>query len=154
MISEMPGDLTAVNLQGEVAPLKRVEATEGVKTLGAMVAGDSSMKAEVAFLKDKATAFADDVKHPSPTSRTENWLAYQHTICKTMEYPMVATDISQDDWNSIFSVSNKATLPNADLLEPSEKQFCMDPRNIREWEVQWNHCTIKDSKSYAHLCIK
>jgi hypothetical protein len=96
-----------------------------------MVAGDGSVTAEVVLLKDEVTAFADNVKCPSPTSRTENWLAYQHTICKTMEFPMLATDISEDDWDSIFWIINKATLPKCRLVGSFNKAVLYGPRKYQ-----------------------
>ena len=155
-ISEMPGELTAVNLQGNVAPLKRVEANEGMKTLGAMVAADGSTTAEVAYLKDKAVAFADDIKRPSPTSRTENWLAYQHTICKTMEYPYARHRHQRKRLELDLSVMiNKATLPKCGLIGIlQESNVLYGPKEIpRNGRSQWNLGTTRDCKNWQLLFI-
>ena len=83
----MEGSMTVQDLEGNTKLLKRFEPSEAAKTLGIMVAANGSMKAEVQHLKAKATAFADEIRRPSPTNRKENWMAYKHTICKIMEYP-------------------------------------------------------------------
>ena len=73
-----------INSGNERVPPQRLEPDEAKKTLGVMMAADSKMKAQIDYLKEKAAAFATNLKKPTPTTPNENWLAYVHTICKSM----------------------------------------------------------------------
>ena len=116
-----------INSGAERIPLQRLEPDEAKKTLGVMMAADGKMKAQVDYLKEKSAAFAMNLKRPTPTTPNENWLAYVHTICKSMEYPMVTTSIKGKLWDSIFWKINETTLLKCGFSSSFTKDILYGP---------------------------
>ena len=116
-----------INSGDEIVPLQGIEPEEAKKTLGVIMAADGKMKSQVDYLKEKAAAFATNLKRPTPTTPNENWLAYVHTICKSMEYPMVTTSITGKEWDSVFWQINETTLPKCGFSSSFTKDILYGP---------------------------
>ena len=116
-----------INSGNERIPLQRLEPDKAKKTLGVMMSADGNMEAQIEYLKEKAEAFAINLKKPTPTTPNENWLAYVHTICKSMEYPMVTTSMTGEEWDSIFWTINKTTLPKCGFARNFTKDILYGP---------------------------
>ena len=93
----MSGKIFPNDLEGTRVPVKILESDQAGKTLGIMMAADGNMDAQIEYLTGKAEEFAPNLKLPSPTNMDVNWIAYKHTICKAMEYPMPVTELTQKE---------------------------------------------------------
>jgi len=89
------------------ATIEHLEVTEARKTLGIWSRPDGLM---IDALKSKALKWADAVgtKRINPT---EAWYSINHTIMKTIEYPLAATSISKKDMQDIMRPILQAALP-------------------------------------------
>jgi len=97
---------------GQPATIERLEVMEARETLDIWSHPDSLMIGEVNALKSKALKWADAVrtKHINPTKA---WYSINHTIMKTIEYPLAATSISKKDMQDIMRPIFQAALPKA-----------------------------------------
>ena len=109
--SKQPGDLFLRN-QGRPEVIDRLEVTEARETLGIWSRPDGLMKDEVEALKQKALKWADAVR-TKRINPTEAWYSVNHTIMKTIEYPLAATSISPSDMQDIMRPILQAALPKA-----------------------------------------
>ncbi len=128
---EMPASLYAKNPDGETCQLRRLDADEAEKTLGVKLAADGNMEEEIVYLKEKATAFAYQVSCNSPANKNDAWIAYSHTIQKTMHYPMPGTTIELKDWDEIYWIVNKATLPKAGYVRTFPHAVLYGPKKYQ-----------------------
>ena len=101
----MTGELTMENAAGNRVPLPRLEPEEAAKTLGVYMAPDGRMDEEIEYLTEKATDFTAAIRGRGPGTRNDFWIAYNHTISKTMEYPMPASTINEQQWREIYTTS-------------------------------------------------
>jgi hypothetical protein len=88
-IADCPGDISMRDHAGSRATLARVEVTEARKSVGIMIAGDCNWKAEEARLLRASVLWKSHVK-AGHLSSSDAWYALNHTIMKTVEYPMMA----------------------------------------------------------------
>ena len=119
--SKQPGELFLHN-KGNPELIERLDVFEARETLGIWSRPDGSMKDEVAALKAKALKWADAVK-TKRINPTEAWYSVNHTIMKTIEYPLAATSISKQDMQDIMRPILQAALPKARI----QKRF---PRKL------------------------
>jgi len=96
--------------KGQPETIECLEVTEARKTLGIWSRPDGLMIDKVNALKSKALKWADAVrtKHINPT---EAWYSINHTIMKTIKYPLAATSISKKDMQDIMRPILQAALP-------------------------------------------
>ncbi len=59
---------------------------------------------------------ATSIRGRGPATRNDYWIAYSHAISKTMEYPMSASTISEEQWKEIYTIINMDVLPRAGLV--------------------------------------
>ena len=109
--AKQPGDLFLHN-QGLPEGIERLEVTEALETLGIWSCPDGLVADEVKALKAKALQWANAV-HAKCINPTEAWYSVNHTILKTIEYPLVATSISKKDRKDIMRPILQAALPKA-----------------------------------------
>jgi hypothetical protein len=100
-IADCPGDISMRDHEGSRATLARVEVTEARKSLGIMIAGDCNWKAEEARLLRASVLWKSHVK-AGHLSSSDAWYALNHTIMKTVEYPMMATYLSKAQCEKIM----------------------------------------------------
>ena len=128
--SNMPGDLHAFNLDEELVQLTRLDPDEAAKALGIYLAANGNWSHEIEYLKEKATEYARQIKR-SPVDHNEAWLSYTHTIRKTMEYPMPALTLTEDQWDGIFTIINQAALPKSGFVRTFTKDVLYGPRRYQ-----------------------
>ena len=116
MKDDMAGDITSLDATRTRVLVGRKEVTEAAKTMGVMVAPDGSAEGQREYLLKKAEGFAEEIKSSSSITRNDVWIMYKRTIGATLDYPLRATTLDRDDWNSIMKVINKAALPRAGFV--------------------------------------
>ena len=73
-----------------------------MKTLGVTLAPDGNKKDIIQALLEKATKWADLVQS-GHLLREEAWRALNSTIMKGLEYPLLATTLTEEETDIIFS---------------------------------------------------
>jgi hypothetical protein len=111
-IQDMPGNIHIRDTNGSRVMLTRLEPSDARETLGIMIAMDGNCDAEILHLRAKAEEFADQLR-TGFIRKNDAWYALTATIMKTLEYPMPATTISEQDWEHIFKPIRKIGLPKA-----------------------------------------
>ena len=127
----MPGELVAPNPGGEIKALKRSEPHQAEKQLGMFTAPDGNMTDQLEHLKTKADQFADRMSSQGMLTRNEAWMSYNHTISKTMEYPMASTTLTQDEWKSVATVINMAALPKSGFVKTFTHHILYGPQKYQ-----------------------
>jgi hypothetical protein len=111
----MPGEIDIRSVDGASRiPLRRFEAAHAEETLGVFLAMDGNNTAETDKLLGKSKEFAECIRTGRMT-RTDAWYAFNFTVMKTLEYPMVATTLTEDEWNKVMSPLLAAALPTSGI---------------------------------------
>jgi hypothetical protein len=95
MIDELPGTLQVCNPQGKQETLERVEINEGCVTLGINIAPDGSQEGEVNYLMTKVCQWISRFFNANHMNSLYTWYAFNNTIMKTLEYPMIAVSLTK-----------------------------------------------------------
>jgi hypothetical protein len=90
--------------------LDRLEVSAARETLGVFIAMDGNQDTQMQELLQKAHRWADLVKSGRLT-RTETWFSLVHCMMKTLEYPLMATSLSQAQCKQIVKSLLDAALP-------------------------------------------
>lgn len=101
--------LTMLDSEGKRVELKQFPVDKGMRTLGVILAPDGNNKDQVAALREKAEQWAELII-TGHLEREEAWRALNTTILKSLEYPLTATTLTQQE-TTIF-------------LPPFDKQLC------------------------------
>jgi hypothetical protein len=89
-LADNPGELTMLDHTGTRVPLDGVDVSEARKSLGPMIAGDCNWDFEVARLLQALVDWRANFR-AGHLSQSYAWYALNHTINRTIEYPMMAT---------------------------------------------------------------
>jgi hypothetical protein len=109
--SYCPGSINIMH-DGTLRAITRKEPNVATLSLGVMFAPSGNMKDQVTHLRKKADAWADllRVKRIAPTAV---WYSLTASIMKTIEYPLLATSMSQKDLTYIMAPILLSALPRA-----------------------------------------
>jgi hypothetical protein len=109
-LEDLPCDLQAPNLQGNLTSIKRLDPSEAVKVVGVHQSLDGKMTAQVRVLKDKADAWGEKIK--------SGWLprnlAHQgrdNMIWASLWYPLPACNITEHEGTMITRELHKCLHP-------------------------------------------
>ena len=111
---EMPGNLSVKDSAGNRRTLDRHEPSHAEKTLGVYVSLNGDQQAEINYLRSVSEEFALQMRG---TARTQEEAIYtfKSSLMKTLEYPTVATMITEKEWNHIMEPALKATIQAAGM---------------------------------------
>jgi hypothetical protein len=113
---DLPGDITIRDVDGTRTGIDRLEPHEARETLGVFLAMDGNNKVQVEELRAKANDFASCIRTGFVTA-TEAWIALESTIMKTLEYPMLAINLTKRQWDYIMSPVLQYTLNRAGMAK-------------------------------------
>jgi hypothetical protein len=82
-------------------PLERVEMSEAHRSLGLMIAGDGKWEAEVKYLLQASIDWRANLQ-AGHLSKADAWYALNHTINRTVEYPMMAMSLSKAQCETVM----------------------------------------------------
>jgi hypothetical protein len=123
---EMPENITVKNGHGEPEVLTRLDPDDARKTLGVYLAMDGNSKAQVSYLRDKATDFAECIRTGFVT-RAKSWYALKSTIMKTLEYPMEAISLTKLQRDYVMAPILTSTLPKAGFVRTYKRDVIYAP---------------------------
>src|SRR5688572_7483768 len=93
-----PRDISVCSICGtQRHDLKRLPVTEARESLGVFLSIDGDNSAKIRKLRNKAEEFADAIR-TSKLSHDDAWYALNSTILKTLEYPMIAINLTEAQW--------------------------------------------------------
>jgi hypothetical protein len=100
-IADNPGELSMRDHMGNRVHLDRVEVSEAWRSLGLMIAGDCQWTDEVARLLKASVTWRANLRS-GHLSATDAWNALNHTINRTVEYPIMATYLTKAECEKIM----------------------------------------------------
>ena len=139
-IQDMPGELSILDTNGRRVTLDRHEPQVATETLGVWQAMDGSNKLQIAKLLKKTEDFAECMR-TGFLSKNDAWYAINTTIMKTLEYPMTATTISENEWEEIMKPLLKAGLPRAGFVKTFPRDVLFGPTTFQGLGIMhpWYH---------------
>ena len=84
---------------------------------------DGNNRREIEALRAKSEEFADCIRTGFVT-KTGAWHALSSTIMKTLEYPMIAINLTKKEWDYIMRPILKHPLPRAGLVRTFPHAIC------------------------------
>jgi hypothetical protein len=111
---KLPGTLFVRNPNGQREQLEQVEINEGRVTLGINITSDGSQDGEASYLMTKVQQWVSRFR-ANHLSHVDTWYAFNNTIMKTLEYPMIAILLSRKQWDKLISPLFAAILPKAKI---------------------------------------
>ena len=144
--TDMPGQLTVRDQHGHRIPLRRHEPHHAEKTLGVFVALDGNQEAEYDYLLEHSKTFADQLK-PQRIARNNAMYAFQASFLKTIEYPMIATMLTEKDWRGIMRPALEISLRKAGMASTFPRAVLYGPEL---YQGIWNQTSLLPPGDTAH----
>lgn len=111
---QSPGELSAKDASGAIKQFKRLTAQQAFETLGIYLSPDGNDEAAVEELKKKAKRWADKIRTCFLRS-DEAATALFTTIYKTLEYPLAALCLTEEECDDIMRPVLEVALPKMGL---------------------------------------
>lgn len=108
-MEDTPGEISMLDHTGAHVPLERVEVLEAHRSLGLINAGDGRWGAKVNYLLQASVDWPANLQ-AGHLSQTDAWYALNHTINRTVEYPMMATSLSKAQCKTVMRLFLNASL--------------------------------------------
>lgn len=120
-------------------PIKRLDPHEAEETLGVYLAGDGNNKKQIQKLRNKSQIFTQCIK-TGRISKYDMNSALRTTMMKTLEYPILATNINEGNWVKILSPAVRSALPRMGFVRTLPKEIVHGPKCLGGLEIQdlWN----------------
>jgi hypothetical protein len=100
-IDDMPGNITLPDANGQAYVVAREEVPTAFESLGVWIALDGNQEKMKAILTESSHVFASQVS-TSKCSRNDALYTYSNSFMASMQYPMMATQFSENEWNKII----------------------------------------------------
>ena len=110
----------------EVHRLQRLKHDDAKGMVGVHLAPSGQEQTQIQTLRKKTTKWAANIRH-SPLDEDAVWTALQHTIPKTVEYPLAATTLSKSNLRHIMAPALMAALPRANLVRTFPRKVLYGP---------------------------
>jgi hypothetical protein len=128
---QMKGSIS-IDTDGKNVTLDRHEPQTATETLGVWQAMDGNNTVQIAKLRKKTEDFAECMR-TGFLSKNDAWYAINTTILKTLEYPMMATTISEKEWEYILIPLLAAGLPRAGIARTFLRDILFGPTKAQEF---------------------
>lgn len=135
--TQKPGDIFIQNTEGENISIRRHDPNEAVMALGVMFSPSGNMVQQVKHMTEKAVNWANLVR-TSGLTRAEVWYSLRTMIMKSLEYPLLATTITERELEQIMSNLLKVGLSKSGICRnisrkivySSKKYFGLNIRHL------------------------
>ena len=118
--------LTMLNTEGKVVMIQQLPVSKGMKTLGVTLAPDGNNVDLATALEEKANTWADLILS-GHLQKEEAWRVMQSTIIRGLEYPLIATKVTEAETDKIFSPLRQAALPQCGIVRTFPKAMTLAP---------------------------
>lgn len=150
-IEDIPGDLTIRDTCGSKrVTLKRYNPEIAKETLGVFLAMDGNNKEQIIKLRQKTQEFADQIR-TGFLNKWDAWYAINSTIMKTLEYPMLATTITEKEWDFIMRPIREAGLPKVQVSSKYPKRLMYGPKEFQGLGIM--HPFLHQELMHVAACI-
>jgi hypothetical protein len=138
-IEDIPGDISIKDVCGtRRVILSRHNADVAKETLGVWLAMDGNNREEIVALRQKAEEWADNIR-TGFLDRNDAWYALNFTIMKSLEYPMMATTMSKQEWNFILRPILLSGLPKCGVARTFPREVVHGPLEFQGLNVYHPH---------------
>jgi ribonuclease HI len=149
--ADIPGDLTIRDTCGtKRVTLKRYDPDIAKETLGVFLAMDGNNKEQIIKLRHKTEEFAEQLR-TGVINKWDAWYAITATIMKTLEYPMLATTITEKEWDFIMSPIRKSGLPKIQVASNFPSKVLYGPKKFQGMGIM--HPFYTQEMSHLALCL-
>ena len=146
----MPGNITLLDKNGDRVPLKRYEVSKAEQSLGVWIAMDGNWKEQLNVMKEKAQLFASQIS-TKKVSKNDALYTYNYSFMKTLEYPMTALSLTENEWNSVVMPALRATLTTAKMAKTFPRKVLYGPDLYQGLEIRHPYFLQQISKIMAHI---
>ena len=140
-VSDIPGDLTLP--QGDdrtPTPIQRLEVTEAKELLGLMIRPDSNESDQFDSLLAKARKWRDAIR-TRKVNRHDAWYAMNHTIMRTMEFPLMATTLTRQECKALMTPILLGGLPPSGVQRHMPRALVHGSNAVQGMSVPHLHAT-------------
>jgi hypothetical protein len=131
IIYNTPGELTIWNVSGlDRVTLNRLEVSKACKTLGVFIAMDGNQRTQTAELLLKTQQWADGV-WVGRLSHAKAWFSLTLCMMKTLEYPLMATSLTQKQCDQIMKPVLDASLKALGISRSLTRNVVYGPRRYQ-----------------------
>ena len=120
--------LFLLDLQGKSSALRRLECDTAERLLGVMLCPEDNGEAMTDFLRTKADTWAEHAK-TKPINTTLAWTGLKAGIMKSLEWPLVATTITESQCDSIMSSVVQTGLRSARVQSQLDEALVYGPED-------------------------
>ena len=107
-------EVSVKNAEGLRQKIKQLASNEAQKMLGVWLAPDGNNVKQVEEMRRKSIEWGEKIR-TGMVDKRDAWLAMKSTIMKTLEYPLLALTLSENECNHIMAPLLKAGLPKAGI---------------------------------------
>ena len=126
--------------------LKTIDIHQGKETLGVYLSPDGNNDNTTKVLKKKAEVWRDNIK-TGHVDRNNAWLAVETTIMKSLEYPLPALTLTQNQCKEIMKPVLQAALAKSSLIKNFPRAVLYGPK--QEGGLQLND--LYTSQGLSHI---
>ena len=119
--------LSVPDLNGADTPIERLDPSEARKALGVWLAPDGNNDMAVEKLQKASKAWADRLR-AGHLNQIDAWTAFQTTILKTVEYPLVALTLTSKECTKIEWPMLRAAMSSSGAPQNVAKEVRQGPR--------------------------
>ena len=128
-IEEIGAHFEVPDAQGNMVTLRQLEASEVEKTLGVILAPDSNNRQAALALQGKAEEWNALVLTGHLTAH-DVWQAMDTTIMKSLEYPLIALTLTEQQCNTIMALILPVALPSSHVCCTYPRRVVYGPKDM------------------------
>jgi hypothetical protein len=138
--ADSPGEISMLDHTGSRVPLERVEVSEARRSLGLMISGDGKWEAEVKYLLQASIDWRANLQ-AGHLSKADAWYALNHTINRTVEYPMMATSLSKAQCETVMRPFLSACLSASGVARSMPRAVVWGPLRYQGLDIRHLYTT-------------
>ena len=111
---------------------------------------DGNWNEQLKVMKEKAQVFASQIS-TKKVSKNDALYTYNSSFMKTLEYPMVALSLTENEWNSVVLHALGATLNAAGMAKSFPQKVLYGPGLYQGLAIHHPYFLQQISKIMAHI---
>jgi hypothetical protein len=125
-IADMPGNITLPDENGNEYVVAREEVSTAFESLGVWLSLDGNQEKLKEVLTEKSHVFGSQVS-TSKCSKNDTLCMHNNSFMASIQYPMIATQFSESEWNKIIRPALQATLNSAGMAKLFPRKVLYGP---------------------------
>jgi hypothetical protein len=131
---ELPGEVSVLDKDGFRTVLVRHDPSMTTETLGVWQAMDRNNSAEIKVLRKKTDEFADSMR-TGCLSKADAWYALNSSLLPSLQYPMIATTISEKSWEYIMVPILRVGLPRSGIARNFPRDILYGRKSLQGFGI-------------------